>query len=249
MKIRNPNLRVIIESQINEWFLKEKERLERKEKKKKPLILISRQRGTGGVSVAERLSKKLGWPYYDKNIIKEIADTVGADERQLEFLDEKDRNSFNEFINVFRLDPEISQDEYVEYLKRFIKTLDEVGGSIIVGRGADHILPPHGALRIRLVGEPEKRARFAAQKYGLHEAEALKLLDTWDQERRKFIKRHFDKDIDDPVHYDLVINTSYIDLDGTVELIINAYQRKFAGVLRGYSSTPRETSRADSIHR
>ena len=233
MKIRNPNLQKIIESQITEWFLKEKEKLAREKKKKKPLILISRQRGAGGLAVAERLSKKLGWPYYDKNIIKEIADTVGADEKQLEFLDEKDRNIFHEFLNVFRRDPEVSQDEYVQHLRRFIKTLGEVGEGIVVGRGADSILDPRDALRIRLVAEPESRVRFAAQKYGLQEGEVLKLLDKWDQERRKFIKRHFDKDIDDPVYYDLVINTSHINLDGVMELIIAAYQRKFPGVLNG----------------
>jgi cytidylate kinase len=233
MKIRNPNLQKIIESQITEWFIKEKTKLERKKEKKKPLILISRQRGAGGLSVAERLSKKLGWPYYDKNIIKEIADTVGADEKQLTLLDEKDRNIFYEFLTVFRQEPEVSHDEYYEHLKRFIITLGKVGGSIIVGRGADFILSPHDALRIRLVAAPEIRARFAAQKYGLQETESFKHLDKWDQERRKFIKRHFGKDIDDSVHYDLVINTSYIELDGAMDLIIVAYQRKFPGVLQG----------------
>jgi cytidylate kinase len=231
MKIRNPNLQKIIESQINEWFIKEKTKLERKKEGKKPLILISRQRGAGGLSVAERLSEKLEWPYYDKNIIKEIADTVGANEKQLAFLDEKDRNIFFEFLNVFRREPEVSHDEYVEHLRSFIKTLGSVGGSIVVGRGADFILSPQETLRIRLVADPEMRARFAAQKYGLQETETLKLLDKWDQERRKFIKRHFDRDIDDSVHYDLVINTSYIDLDGAMDLIIVAYQRKFPGVL------------------
>jgi cytidylate kinase len=233
MKIRNPNLQKIIESQINEWFIKEKTKLERKKKGKKPLILISRQRGAGGLAVAERLSEKIGWPYYDKNIIKEIADTVGADEKQLAFLDEKDRNIFYEFLNVFRREPEVSHDEYVEHLRRFIRTLGDVGGSIIVGRGADFILSPQEALRVRLVAETELRARFAAQKYGLQETEAFKHLDKGDQERRKFIKRHFDKDIDDPVHYDLVINTSYIDLDGAMDLIIVAYQRRFSEVLQG----------------
>jgi cytidylate kinase len=232
MKIKNPNLQKIIESQITEWFIKEKTKLERKKKGGKPLILISRQRGAGGLSVAERLSEKLGWPYYDKNIIKEIADTVGADEKQLAFLDEKDRNIFYEFLNVFRREPEVSHDEYVEHLRRFIKTLGKVGGSIVVGRGADFILSPQEALRVRLVADPEMRARFAAQKYGLQEGEALKLLDKWDQERRKFIKRHFDGDIDDSVHYDLVVNTSYIDLDGAMDLIIVAYQRRFPGVLQ-----------------
>jgi hypothetical protein len=40
------------------------------------MICVSKSRcivsGAGGVSVAERLSKKLEKPYYDKNIIKEM---------------------------------------------------------------------------------------------------------------------------------------------------------------------------------
>ncbi len=231
MKIRNPNLQMIIESHINEWFIKEKEKLERK-KKRKPLILISRQRGAGGLSAAERLSKQLGWPYYDKNIIKEIAITVGADEKKLERLDERDRNTFEEFLNVFRRDPEVSQDEYVGYLRRFIKTLSEVGGSIVVGRGAEFILSPQEALRTRLIGETATRARFAAEKYGVKEREAITLLEKSDGERKNFIKRHYGEDIDDPLHYDLVINTTYIDLDGVTELIITAYKKKFPGILR-----------------
>jgi cytidylate kinase len=231
MKIKNPNLQLIIESQINQWFTKEKEKLEQK-KSKKPPILISRQRGAGGLTVAERLSERLKWPYYDKNIIKEIAETVNAEEKQLASLDETDQDIFTEFLNVFRRDPEVSQDEYVQYLKRFIKTLGEVGGSIIVGRGAECILPPQDALRIRLVGELATRVRFAAQKYSLHEEEALKLVNTRDQERKKFVKRHFDKDIDDPINYDLVINTGYLELDGLVELITTDYKQKFPGIMK-----------------
>jgi cytidylate kinase len=230
MKIRNPNLQMIIESQINEWFIKERDKLERKEKKM-PLILISRQLGAGGLSVAERLSKKLVWPYYDKNIIKEIAETLGVEERHLEFLDERDRNIVQEFINVFRRDPEVSQDEYVQYLKRFIKTLSEVGASIILGRGANFLLSAHDALRVRLVGELDTRAQFSAQKYGLKEKEAIKLLDKSDREQRNFIKRYYGENIDDPLNYDLVINTTYLDVDGTLELAMAAYKRKFPGVL------------------
>ncbi len=230
MRIRNPNLQMIIESHTKEWFIREKEKLERK-KGKKPLILISRQGGGGGLSVAERLSQKLGWPYYDKNIIKEIADTFGADEKKLEFLDERDRNVFQEFINIFRQDPEVSQDEYVQYLKRFIKKLGEVGGSIIVGRGANFVLSPRDALRVRLVGELETCARFVAQRYGLKKEEAVKVQIKWEREQRNFVKRYFGEDVSDPQHYDLMINVTYIDLDGIVDLIIRASKAKFPGVL------------------
>jgi cytidylate kinase len=230
VKPKSRNIQSIIEYQVNSWFIKKKGRPKGKETKK-PLILISRQRGAGGLSVAEILSQKLGWPYYDKNIIKEIATAIGADEKQLAFLDEQDRDVFKEFVNVFSREPDVSQEEYVQYLKRFIKTLHEVGASIVVGRGAEYILPPQEVLRTRLVGEPEARARFAAQKYGVDEREAGKLLKTSDEERRKFIKRYFEKDIDNPAHHDLVINTGGFALDAVAELIIVAYKLKFPGVL------------------
>ncbi|OGP92089.1 MAG: hypothetical protein A2Z19_04695 [Deltaproteobacteria bacterium RBG_16_54_18] len=134
MTSKNPNIRSIIDFQITQWFIKEQESPEDK-KTRQSLIIISRQQGSGGLTVAERLSQRLGWPSYDKNIIKEIANTVGADEKQPAFLDEKDRAVFRKFLNVFRRAPEISQDEYVQYLERFLKTLHEAGGVLFWGRG------------------------------------------------------------------------------------------------------------------
>ena len=99
------------------------------------------------------------------------------------------------------------------------------------GGGAECILPPQEALRTRLVGEPERRARFAAQKYGIEEVKAGKLLKMSDQEKKKFIKGYFEKDIDEPAQYDLVINTSCLELNAVAELIIAAYKLKFPGVL------------------
>ena len=230
MKIKNPNVQTIIETHIKEWFVKEKEKMGQK-RKKRPLILISRQRGAGGLSIAEGLSKALGWPYYDKNIIKEIALTLGADEKRLKFLDEKDRNTFHEFLNVFCRDPEVSQDEYVQYLNQFIKKLHKVGGSIIVGRGANFILPPQDVLRVRLVCEPKVCVSHAVQRYGFKEKEAVTTLAKWDREQSNFIKRYYGEDITDPMQYDLVINTTYIDLDNVVEIVISAYKKKFPGSL------------------
>jgi hypothetical protein len=98
MKIKNPNIRLILDSHVQDWFLKEKERQERR---KIPLIVISRIRGAGGLLVAEVLSRRLGWPYYDKNMIREIAALAGTAEQTVDFLDERDRNTFQEFANIF----------------------------------------------------------------------------------------------------------------------------------------------------
>jgi len=224
MRVRNPNVQMILESHVREWFIKEKGKRERK---RQPPITISRQRGSGGLWIAQRLSEKLGWPYYDKNIIKEIAHISGVDEKTVAFLDERDRDTFREFANIFSQDRAVSQHEYVEHLKRFIGTLGKAGRTIIVGRGANFILPPNDALRVRLIGEPETCIRFAAREYSLDEAEVAKLLPTWDREQHTFIKRYFGEDITDPRHYDMVINITYVGLEGAVDLILSAYARKF----------------------
>jgi len=228
MKIRNPNVQRIIDSHIREWFIREEQERPRPHK---PLILISRQRGVGGMEVARRLSERLGWPYYGKNIIQEIAKALKTDPARMEILDEKERSILLEYTNVFVKDPNTSQEEYVLYLRRFIKKLGEVGGAIIVGRGANFVIPPERALRVRLVGRPKGWERYLKEKYGIPEEEAERTLKEWDREQREFIRRFFKEEIDEPRHYDMILNMGTYDWDGAVGLILEAYRRKFPQIL------------------
>lgn len=226
MRVRNPNIQRIIESHVREWFLRREEEAE----ERKPPILISRQRGAGAHEVAERLSQRLGWPCYGKNIIYELAKAFKEDPKRVEFLDERSRSILLEYTSVFVKDPQASQDEYVQYLKRFLKKLGEVGKCIIVGRGANFVIPPGDALRVRLVGRPEGWKEAVMGRYGLSEDEVERTLEEWDREQREFVKKFFGADVTDPRHYDLVLNLDFYNWDRASELILEAYRRKFPSV-------------------
>jgi len=228
MKIKNANIQQIIESQVGEWFARERASRTRPFR---PSILVSRQVGAGGVELAERLSRHLDWPYYDKEIIQEVADRVGVDPRQVEFLEETDRNLFFEFLSFFRSDPSVLHDEYVRYLKRFLQRIGEVGESIVLGRGACFVLHRGSALRIRLVGERAARARHVAQEGALSVEAAAEMVETRDRERRDFLQRYFDEDVNDAAHFDLVINTSSIRSSRALGLVLEAYEQRFPGLL------------------
>jgi len=226
MRVRNPNIQRIIESHVREWFLRREEGPE----VRKPPILISRQRGAGAHEVAERLSRRLGWPYYGKNIIYEVARALKADPRQAEFLDERSRSILLEYANVFVKDPQTFQEDYILYLKRFLKKLGHVGSCVIVGRGANFVIPAAEALRVRLVGRPEGWKEAVLKRYGLPERDLEKVFEEWDREQRDFIKRYFGADVADPRNYDITINLDHYNWDRATELILEAYRRKFPGV-------------------
>jgi cytidylate kinase len=228
MKIKNPNIRLILDSHVQDWFLKEKERQERR---KIPLIVISRIRGAGGLLVAEVLSRRLGWPYYDKNMIREIAALAGTAEQTVDFLDERDRNTFQEFANIFSQAPEVSQQDYVDHLTRFVHTLAKTGQSILVGRGANFMVTSRDALRVRLIAEFERCLQLAAEEYGMDRKEASELLPKWNREQEAFVKRYFGHDINDPRHYDIVINMTHITVEGAADLIVSTYKQRFPNVL------------------
>lgn len=225
MRVRNPNVYRIIETQVKEWFgdLRSRE----VQRRWMPPILISRERGTVAEEVAERLSQRLNWPFYDKELILQIAEAAKEDPKRVEFLDETSRGIFWEFTEAFLRSAKILQDEYVMYLKRFIKTLGKIGRCIIVGRGANFVIKPDRALRVRLIGRPEGWKEALMRRYGLKEEEVEEVLKKWNEEQRHFIRKYFGEDVADPHHYDMVLNLDYYSWDAAAELILEAYRRKF----------------------
>lgn len=225
MRVRNPNVQRIIETQVKGWFgdLSSRE----VQQQWRPPILISRERGAVAEEVAERLSARLRWPFYDKELILQIAEAAKEDPRRIEFLDETARGVFWEFTEAFLRSAKVLQDDYVLYLRKFIKTLGKVGRCIIVGRGANFVIPPDRALRVRLIGRPEGWKEALIKRHGLREEELEGVLERWNQEQRQFIKKYFGQDVTDPHHYDLVLNLDFYTWDAATDLILKAYGLKF----------------------
>ena len=60
----------------------------------------------------------------------------------------------------------------------------------------------------------------------LSQSDAEKFIVNKDADRKKFIKKNFKADVSDPAHYDLVVNTAYVSVEGAVAAIIDAFQAR-----------------------
>ncbi len=93
---------------------------------------------------------------------------------------------------------------------------------MIVGRGANLILPPEKRFPIRIIAPEEIRVKNVAFHFGVSLAEAKKRIKNRENKRKTFIKNTFHKDIADIASYDLVINTARLDLPAAVDTVIGA---------------------------
>ena len=114
-----------------------------------------------------------------------------------------------------------------EYYKHLVKTVLSISlrGGVIIGRGANLILGPERAFRVRLVGSPEKCAARVAERKQISIEDARQKVLEVDHERAEYIRKLYDTDIDDPLSYDLVLNSDRYDRVQLVELILVAMLR------------------------
>jgi cytidylate kinase len=110
-----------------------------------------------------------------------------------------------------------------------ILRLAELGGVILIGRGANVITAdvPH-VYHVRLVGSLPCRLERVRERQGLEARAALEHLLKADRGRRRYLRDYFRADVEDPLLYDLVVNTDRADLDDVAELIGQAVLQRAA---------------------
>jgi cytidylate kinase len=111
----------------------------------------------------------------------------------------------------------------VEQTAETILRLAQLGNVILIGRGAHLItakLP--GVFHVRLVASLPDRVEHAHRFYGLGRPEARELVQREDSGRRRYLKKYFEAEVDDPLLYHLTINTSKVSFDAAAELIAAA---------------------------
>ena len=193
----------------------------------KPFITISREAGSGGKPIAKAVAKKLKFKLYDHRLIKMTAEKAKTRDALIASLDERDRSFVEDLVHSF-LNPEyVSETEYTKNLFEVILSLARKGNCVILGRGGNFITNQFGGLHVRIVAPFLVRAGYTAQYEGYTIYEARERMKKYDHERKEFIKQYFGKDASNANYYDLVINTTYLQVKEETEINLHAFKQKF----------------------
>jgi len=192
-----------------------------------PYLIISREKGAGGNSVAQLVGRRLGWQVFDDRIVDEIAQKARVSRQLIASLDERDQASIQEIIGQL-LDPRaMGTSGYLGYLRQIVLTLGHQGDVIIVGHAAQYILPKSFGLNVRMIAPMEARVQRIADKARLSLDAARDEIDKIDRDRVTLVRRHFGgQNVTDPLSHDLTINTGAISLDAAAEVVVTALERK-----------------------
>jgi len=176
------------------------------------IITISRQMGSGGIPIAQKVAEKLGCTLVDGDAILKVADQYGLTRESIEQADEKPPH----FVETL----DIKHETALHLIELIILEYALKGNVIIYGRGGQDLLKEiSSVLRVRIIAPFEERVERWAEREWLDPDRARKLVRRSDQQRAGFIKYYFDRDWDDPLGYDLVINTERLTEDSAVRLI------------------------------
>lgn len=197
-------------------------------KKLHPLIVISREKGSGGRPIAYLVAKKLGkpWEVYHKEIVDQIAQETHLEKKLIKEIDEK-RISFIESIiaDVFGK-KYVTLSNYYKHLLRILSTIGNRGYAIIVGRGANFLFPD--ALKVRTICPMEQRIKWMMEYEKLNRKQAIERIEKSDAERSDFVKIVYNHDQRKAHHYDLIIRTGpQISIEDAADIIVRMAKRRF----------------------
>ena len=191
-----------------------------------PIITISREPGSGGSEIARRLAKALDMDLIGAQIIQHVADSAKMSRKVIESLDEKEVTFRDTLLSSLFGEYRPWPGEYLQHLTRVIGTIGVFGNTIIVGRGANHILPPEKAFKVRIIAPLEYRIKHFMDDRGYTKAEAEQYVVKTENNRKAFVRKFFNADVSDPKYYDIVINTGGMTLDAATGAIIAAIKKK-----------------------
>lgn len=194
----------------------------------KYVITITRQFGSMGRAIAQKLSEILKIELYDRDIVEMTAQKTGMPISTISYMEERaSRYSFSKFPLGDDSSAE-KRDEIFRVQKQIILDKADAGNCIIVGRCSDAILadaPNH--FHVYTYAPYEKRLENCINLLGMTPDEAVRMIRDVDKARNEYHKKYAGFLPDNPLHKDLMINSSYLSFDDTAAVIADIIKRKF----------------------
>jgi cytidylate kinase len=181
------------------------------------VITISRQWGSLGNVIANAVADRLGYRVVMRQLINQAALRAGAPEVALAVIDE---------LHLLGMAP--TDEEYRAYIQAMHLVMEELAGQgkvVIVGRGGQVALRDRpGTLHVRVIAPFDLRVQRLAERHHISPAAARAQARASDRERRSYLKRFYNVDVNDPGLYDLVISTAHLSPATACDLICRAVQ-------------------------
>jgi len=170
-----------------------------------------------GCEIARMLAARLGFRLVWREAINEAAQRAGAPELALHAIDE---------LGLLGVRPsQTALRSYQDALTAVVHELAASGNVIIVGRAGQAILRGEpGVFHVRIVAPEEMRALRLMQRHKVTLDAARALVQASDHSRKTFLRKFYSLDWNDPLLYDLIINTATITPPAAAEVIASSYQ-------------------------
>ena len=194
------------------------------------IITIGREFGSGGREFGRKLAELIGFPYYDREIITEIAKRTSLSEKYVQNIAEhKPVIPFpiHTGRTFFAVMPDYGQSVQAEQ-HNIIREAAANSDCVIVGRGADYILRELKPFRVFVYSSLDskiKRCRENQSKdyepSGMNDKELAKRIAQINKSRADYYEFYTGQDWGDKANYDLCANTDFIAPDKLAEAVKN----------------------------
>lgn len=202
------------------------------------IITISRQYGSGGRLIGQKLAERLGIPFYDKELITLAAQESGYAEHLFEKT--ADTNISNSLLyslamygNTMGLYDMPLNDKLFMAQSKTIQHVAEKGPCVIVGRCADYVLRGvPNVLNVFIHSDMASKVRRVTEDYGVTDDNVVDLINKTDKRRANYYNYYTGMKWGRAENYHLALRSDAVGIDGAVETIIRFVEAKNAEIER-----------------
>jgi len=211
-----------------------------------PTITVSREAGAGGHSVAEALVEILRgraeegtppWTLFDGDLVEKVLEDHDLPKALAAAMPEDRVAGISDTMDeLFGLRP--SSWTLVMKTADTILHLAALGNVVVIGRGANIITRDlDHAFHVRLVASFDERVARIREREHLGGQAAERFVRSTDEGRRRYVKKYYREDIEDPLLYHVVINTDKVSVFEAARMIADAVSSLHASSSRRGSRT------------
>ena len=200
----------------------------------KNVITIGRQYGSAGHDIGEMLAQKLGYAFYDKELVKLAAQKSNISDETVKHIDEKATSSLlYSLVSGSYSVHDINGPLYYEmplndklFLAQsdVVKNIASKENSVIVGRCSDYILEDAediNLINVFIYAPLEFRVKRVKERFDLTDKQAKDRVLKTDKQRKTYYNYYSNRDWGKMSNYDLCINSAKVGIEKSAEMIAN----------------------------